>query len=141
MRTGTPGPGPYWPPWTRPPQPPVPPCHSWKSETRTGVPALLFHHCGVGNFVYSIVSRISPVNLYGGGRIWPATRPPRPASDATTPAPTPIWTHSRRVMPFSFSSFSQLTVYTSAERPRGYDLGASDLVNQLVRHELFAIDV
>src|SRR3989475_10590707 len=30
---------------------------------------------------------------------------------------------------------------TSTERPRRDDLGASDLMNQLVRHELFAIDV
>src|SRR2546427_9757849 len=123
MMTGNPVPGTYLSSWNRPLQTPVAPCHSWKSETRTGVPALLFHHCGVGNFVYWIVSRISPVNLYGGGRIWPATRPPRPARDATRPAPTPIWTHSRRVMPFSFSSFSQLTAHLNGTPEAGRPLG------------------
>src|SRR5438309_7145972 len=141
MMTGNPVPGTYLSSWNRPLQTPVAPCHSWKSETRTGVPALVFHHCGVGNFVYWIVSRISPVNLYGGGRSWPVTSPPRPPSDPMTPAVMPSLTHSRRVHRFSSSSFSQLTACTSAERPVEDDLRASNLMNQFVRHELFAIDV
>src|SRR2546427_13263176 len=91
---------------------------------RPPVHSFAFLHCGVGNFGYEIGSRISPVNLYGGGRIWPATRPPRPARDATRPAPTPIWTHSRRVMPFSFSSYSQLMAHLNGTPDAGLTLGA-----------------
>src|SRR5438046_4558326 len=117
MMHGKPVPGTYVLSWKRPRHTPVAPCHSWKSLTLTVVPALAFHHCGVGNFVYWIVSRTSPLNLNGGGRIWPATRPPRPAIEATAAAPIPIWTHSRRVIPRSRSSFSQLIVGPSSERP------------------------
>src|SRR5467141_4652833 len=138
MMTGNPVPGTYLPSWNRPLQTPVAPCHSWKSETRTGVPALLFHHCGVGNFVYWIVSRISPENLSGGGRIWPIDRPPRPRTAPTAPAAMPTRTQSRRVMPLSFSSFSQLIEASSSERSRQDDFRPSNLMYQLVRHELFA---
>src|SRR2546428_633473 len=59
--------GSYWEPWqmqyTRS-----------TSDTLTAVPAFVFHQRSAvgsvgGNFVYWIVSRISPVNLSGGGRI------------------------------------------------------------------------
>src|SRR5438552_2460194 len=141
MMHGKPVPGTYVLSWKRPRHTPVAPCHSWKSLTFTVVPALASHHCGVGNFMYWIVSRTSPLNLNGGGRIWPATRPPRPAIEATVAAPIPIWTHSRRVIPRSRSSFSQLIVGPSSERPTQNDLRTSNLVNQLVRHELSPIDV
>src|SRR2546426_754253 len=75
MRQGKPVPGTHWLFWYRPRQTPVAPFQSRsKSETLTAVPAFGFHHRSAvgsvgGNFVYWIVSRISPVNLRGGGRI------------------------------------------------------------------------
>src|SRR5207245_10446479 len=93
------------------------------------------------NVVYWIVSRISPENLSGGGRIWPMVRPPRPRTAPTAPAVTPTLTQSRRVQPFSLSSFSQLIEASSSERSRQDDFRPSNLMYQLVRHELFAIDV
>src|SRR2546422_10021145 len=53
----------------------------------------------------------------------------------------PTRTQSRRVMPLSFSSFSQLIEASSSERSRQDDFRPSNLMYQLVRHELFAIDV
>src|SRR5437899_10521217 len=46
-----------------------------------------------------------------------------------------------RVMPFSLSSFSHLFEASSSERSRQDDFLPSNLMYQLVRHELFAIDV
>src|SRR2546430_14134193 len=74
------------------------------------------------------------------GRSWPVTSPPRPPSAPRAPAAMPNRTQSRRVMPFSFSSSSQLIETTSSERSRQADFRPTNLVNQLVRHELFAID-
>src|SRR6058998_1755707 len=68
-------------------------------------------------------------------------RPPRPRTAPTAPAAMPSRTHSRRVMPFSRSSFSQLIEASSSERPRQDDFRPSNLVYHLVRHELSAIDV
>src|SRR5438094_8351342 len=146
MRHGKPVPGTHWLFWYRPRQTPVAPFQSRsKSETLTAVPAFVFHHRSAvgsvgGNFVYWIVSRISPLNLSGGGRIWPMVRPPRPRTAPTAPAVTPTLTQSRRVQPFSLSSFSQLIEASSSERSRQDDFRPSNLVYQLVRHELFAID-
>src|SRR5207244_11128389 len=94
-----------------------------------------------GNFVYGIVSRISPLNLSGGGRIWPIDRPPRPRTAPTAPAAMPTRTHSRRVMPFSLSSFSQLIEASSSERPRQDDFRPSHLMYPPVRHDLSAVAV
>src|SRR5256712_1983296 len=147
MRHGKPVPGTHWLFWYRPRQTPVAPFQSRsKSDTLTAVPAFVFHQRSAvgsvgGNFVYWIVSRISPVNWSGGGRSWPVTSPPRPPSAPTPPAAMPNRTQSRRVMPFSFSSSSQLIETTSSERSRQADFRPTNLVNQLVRHELFALDV
>src|SRR5438309_6152824 len=88
-----------------------------------------------------MASRMSPVNWSGGGRSWPVTSPPRPPRAPRAPAAMPNRTQPRRVMPFSFSSSSQLIETTSSERSRQDDFRPANLVNQLVRHELFAIDV
>src|SRR6058998_1635677 len=147
IKHGNPVPGTQALSWNRPRHTPVAPFHSLsKSVTLTGVPAFVFHHKSAmgsvgGNFVYWIVSRISPLNLSGGGRIWPIDRPPSPRTAPTAPAAMPTRTHSRRVMPFSLSSFSQLIEASSAERPRQDDFGPSNLMYHLVRHELSAIDV
>src|SRR2546428_8254450 len=75
MRHGKPVPGTHWLFWYRPRQTPVATFQSRsKSDTLTAVPAFVFHQRSAvgsvgGNFVYWIVSRISPVNLSGGGRI------------------------------------------------------------------------
>src|SRR5207249_10451272 len=133
--------------WNRPRHTPVAPFRSLsKSVTLTVDPAFEFHHRSAvgsvgGNFVYWIVSRISPENLSGGRRIWPIVRPPRPRTAPTAPAVTPTFTQARRVKPFSLSSFSQLIEASSSERSRQDDFRPSNLVYQLVRHELFAIDV
>src|SRR2546426_988540 len=54
-----------------------------------------------------------------------------------------FWNRPRQtpVAPFHSSSASQLIETTSSERSRQDDFRPTNLVNQLVRHELFAIDV
>src|SRR5207249_12286398 len=69
------------------------------------------------------------------------SRPPRPRTAPTAPAVTPTLTQSRRVQPLSLSSFSQLIEASSSEWSRQDDFRPSNLMYQLVRHELFAIDV
>src|SRR5256885_3637490 len=59
-----------------------------------------------------------------------ATRPPRPAIEATAAAPIPIWTHSRRVISRFRSSFFHLLVGASSERPTQDELRTADLVDQ-----------
>src|SRR3989442_5823391 len=112
IKHAKPVPGTHWLFWYRPRQTPVAPFQSFsKSETLTGVPAFVFHHRSAvgsvgGNFLYWIVSRISPENLSGGGRIWPMVRPPRPRTAPTAPAVTPTLTQSRRVQPLFLASVS-----------------------------------
>src|SRR2546428_10791137 len=144
---GKPVPGIHWLFWYRPRQTPVAPFQSFsKSETLTGVPAFVFHHKSAvgsvgGNFVYWIVSRISPENLSGGGRIWPMVRPPRPRTAPTAPAVTPTFAQSRRDPPLFLSSFFPPHQGPSSQRALSGDFRPSNLMYQLVRHELFAIDV
>src|SRR2546426_2382655 len=142
---GKPVPGIHWLFWYRPRQTPVAPFQSFsKSETLTGVPAFVFHHKSAvgsvgGNFVYWIVSRISPENLSGGGRIWPMVRPPRPRTAPTAPAVTPTLTQSRRVPPLFFSSFSPPIPAPPSGPSRPGDFLPSHLLYQPVRPVLFSI--
>src|SRR5947209_20011626 len=121
IRHGYPVPGIHWLFWNRPLQTPVAPFHSLsKSLALTGVPALGFHQrsavgSGGGNFVYWIVSRISPVNWSGGGRSWPVTSPPRPPSAPTAPAAMPNRTRSRQAVPFPVAYASQLLHATPSD--------------------------
>src|SRR2546428_11644302 len=90
-RHGKPVPGTHWLFWYRPRQTPVAPFQSRsKSDTLTAVPAFVFHQRSAvgsvgGNFVYWIVSRISPGNLSGGGGGLTIARPP--ATPNAPPAP------------------------------------------------------
>src|SRR2546425_8803367 len=100
MRHGKPVPGTHWLFWYRPRQTPVAPFQSRsKSDTLTAVPAFVFHQRSAvgsvgGNFVYWIVSRISPVNLSGGGGDLPIDKPPGPQNAPHAPAAMPPWTPS-----------------------------------------------
>src|SRR3989441_5990707 len=126
MRHGKPVPGTHWLFWYRPRQTPVAPFQSRsKSDTLTAVPAFVFHQRSAvgsvgGNFVYWIVSRISPVNLSGGGGVAAMDRAPRPQTAAPEPAGLPTPTPARRGVPLSFFSlFQRLSGSASPRSVRG----------------------
>src|SRR2546428_10743533 len=143
---GKPVPGIHWLFGYRPRQAPVAPFQSFsKSETLPGVPAFVFHHKSAvgsvgGNFVYWIVSRISPENLSGGGRIWPIVRPPRPRTAPTAPAVTPTLTQSRRGPPLSLFSFSPPIEAPPSQRAPLDEFLPSHLFYQPLPPERFSIE-